>query len=838
MNKGMNLLLFCIMCGIANNSASKSMQTNSLKVGGNIIPSAFVSALEQGMSIPVFINYEGHRSNTKIANANLIIENNKFKLVSIEYLYNEDEAKLSNEIIEALDKSKNEYFDPNMLIKVERNAVLKLDVISFNLDLNITKAAFSLTPKSIINKLGPSTVENASTVVNYDLGFYNNINKNTKNNSNSYFNLDTLTSFAESHLNINATAYEIGNSNQNVELYRAMLERDYQGYRIALGLLSTWNLQSVAAMSALSSSKVYAISFGNKSSSVVNKSSSSLTPVYAFLSSPGEVRIYRQDKLLSIQNFPMGNFEIDTTSLPFGIYDVTGETVIDGKVSSKKSQTINKTFGALTTNLNRIDWEMYGGYVDFQNTRYIREDSDYEDGENHRRRQLDKTFLVGLSGATTLSILSGLNLQLSNYAFDKHLVMETGATLGLTKDISLSLQSLLSNNGTYRNIISATTALPYNIGSAWVSKENTVIKSDLPIYESNNYSYGATINLNQFVDRAGSFTISKNHDKRSKSDSVNYEYGNTIYNGKYGNIGLRLGVQRYKYENQKNINEKFITLDFSLPLSSWLSAGVSSSNNNIKANVFFNKNFEDSVITSAGGTVSKLVSDKDNSEANFSTLAYASYDTKYSTGTVTINRPDNERINGNYTARGSLAYSDGLIGASGKSGKSGVIINPNIDGNGEMTAQVNGQSFQVSGKNTFIPLQPYSDYKIELMNSGKSMDSFDIVAGRNKSVTLYPGNVAVYTPNVRKLVTVFGRIKSSDGKLIANAYIKNHIGRTRTDNNGEFSMDVDTRYPVISVVHGNDQNVLCEADLNLDGSKGALWLGDVTCENQTTLAQR
>ncbi|MEX5485185.1 hypothetical protein IC611_01010 [Proteus mirabilis] len=63
-----------------------------------------------------------------------------------------------------------------------------------------------------------------------------------------------------------------------------------------------------------------------------------------------------------------------------------------------------------------------------------------------------------------------------------------------------------------------------------------------------------------------------------------------------------------------------------------------------------NKNFENSVITNAGVSVSKLVHDKDNGESDFSTLGYASYDTKYNSGTVTINRPDNKRLNGNLTS--------------------------------------------------------------------------------------------------------------------------------------------------------------------------------------------
>ncbi|VEH56080.1 fimbrial outer membrane usher protein TcfC [Providencia rustigianii] len=654
--------------------------------------------------------------------------------------------------------------------------------------------------------------------------------KNSNNSSSSYFNLDTLFAIAEHHLNINASAYSIGKSNSSVDLYRAMYERDFNGFRFAIGLMSTWNLQSIASLTTLSSSKIYAASIGNNSSSVVVNKQYSLTPIYAFLNSPGEVRIYRQGKLLNIQNFPMGNFEVDTSVLPFGIYDVTIETVVDGKIVTTQNQTINKSFGAMTAGPDKINWEIYGGYVDFDKKNYVR-------GEDSHSQTPSKSYLLGGSLAKGFPVLSGLNLTMSNYGFDKYLVNETSVNLSVNEYVSVSWQGMIENHGSHRNIGTISVNIPEGYGSIWASKEKTIIKGDLPLYDADSYSYGGTFNFDKIIDRTGSFTISNTRDSRVGSDSINYEYSNTLFSGSYGTIGLRTGVQRYHYDNQNSTNEKYINLDFSLPLTTWISTGISSTNGNIKANIYANKSFEDSVITNAGVSVSKLVRDKNNGESDISTLAYASYDMKYNSGTVTINRPDSDRINGNLTSRGSVAYGGGRITPSGQQGKAGVIINSSIQGDGSMVAQVNGQNYPISGKNTFIPLSPYADYDIQLMNDGKSKDSFDIVSGRSKSVTLYPGNIAIYQPEVRQLVTVFGRLKSPAGEFIKYASIRNHIGRTKTDHNGEFSMDVDVRYPVISLLQ-EDEKTICEADLNLEGARGALWLGDVTCDPQEAFAKR
>lgn len=805
-----------------------------IKIGGYIIPPAFVMALEEGMSVPVFLRLntsrEKNQSEDKIADAIIIVEQGKIKLANINFIDNSQGPKLSSLLIDELENSKDNFFNESNNIKIDKDALLQLDISSFNLSLNVDQDAF--VPKEKVRQfsLGDSSVNDFSAVANYDLGVFGSQVKKGKNSSSSYFNLDTLLAIAEHHININASAYSIGKSNSDIELYRAMYERDFNGIRYAIGLMSTWNLQSIASLTTLNSSKIYAVTLGNNASSVVVNSKYSLTPIYVFLNSPGEVRIYRDGKLLNIQNFPMGSFEVDTSILPFGIYDVTIETVVDGKIVTTQHQTINKSFGTSGANFEKLNWEVYGGYVDFDKKRYVR-------GKYSKREPLKQSYLVGASVAKGFPVLSGLNIQMSNYGYDNFLINESSINFSLNQYVSLSWQGMIENHGSHRNIATLSTSIPDGYGSVWASKEKAVVKGELPIYDSDSYSYGATLNFDKVFERAGTFTISSTKDKRIGSDSINYEYSNTLFSGRYGTIGLRTGIQRYHYDDQKSMNEKFISLDFSLPLSTWLSTGVSSSNGNVKANIYANKSFDDSVITSVGGSVSKLVKDKNNGESNISTMGYASYETKYNSGMVTLNRPDSNRLNGNLTSRGSVAYSNGTIMPSGQQGKSGVIINSDIYGAGSMTARVNGQNYPVSGANTFIPLSPYSDYDIQLMNDAKSKDSFDIVSGRNKSVTLYPGNIAIYKPEVRQLVTVFGRLKSPTGEFIKYASIRNHIGRTKTDHNGEFSMDVDVRYPVISLLQ-EDEQTICEADLNLEGARGALWLGDVTCDPQRTVALR
>ena len=81
-------------------------------------------------------------------------------------------------------------------------------------------------------------MESLSNVLNYNFGTYYNDYHNGSS-TRSYLTVDNTTSLREHHININGSFYGIGDSNGTSKLYRAMYERDYDGYRLALGMLDT-----------------------------------------------------------------------------------------------------------------------------------------------------------------------------------------------------------------------------------------------------------------------------------------------------------------------------------------------------------------------------------------------------------------------------------------------------------------------------------------------------------------------------------------------------------------------------------------------------------------------
>lgn len=831
-SKGIMLCMLAAIVSVPANAGSPQ----DVRLGNYLIPGVFGQALTEGMTVPLFLRYNGgdRQEKQKVADAMIVLGKNGLMIKDITLIENPEGARLAENTSTLIRDLKDASFNQNNQIKLSQDAELNLNFRTFTLTLDVSKESLSTATIARQSVLEGSSVSNFSSVLNYDVGVYRSQIKSGNNTSNGYLTLDNTFSVAEHHFNLNGAFYGVDGSQQDTQLYRAMYERDRNGRRLAFGLVDTWNLQSIGSLSALNSSKLYGVTYGNKSSTKVVHNQYSLTPITVFLPSAGEVRIYRQGRLLNIQNYPMGSFEVDTSPLPFGIYDVDVEVAIDGKVNSRMRHTINK---ALTSNggeTDELNWQLYGGYVDYDNRR------------NRTNNNTNQTYLAGVSAAvsipelvkvTSVPAIVGLTLQTSNYAFDKNKVNETSANLSLSQYGNLGWQGLISQGGHYRNIFSVSTTLPGGYGSVWANREKSHIGDSLPIYETDSYSYGGTFSLSRFIERGGQVTLSRTIDKRDRSASNNVEYSTALFSGRYGTANLRAGIQRYQYDYQSSsTNQRYISLDFSLPLATWLSTGMSSNNGNVRATLRANKNFDNSPVNAAGFNLAKLIKDKHNGESDYSASSYATFDTKYGAGTLSLSRPNSQRLNGNMTARGSVAYSDKSLAASGIQEKSGVIVKTNIIDDAVLSAQVNGRNYRLTGSNNFIPLPPYASYKVELMNDKNSMDSFDIVKGRTQNVTLYPGNVAVYKPEVKQLVTVFGRMTNGKGQAIANAAVQNHIGKTVTDATGAFSMDVDKRFP--GVLLTTQDHGTCEVDLDLSQARGVKWVGEIMCTPQTTLALR
>ncbi|WBF47766.1 fimbrial biogenesis outer membrane usher protein [Serratia rubidaea] len=799
--------------------------TGLTQIDGVLIPQTFSQALREGMSIPLLLHFEknsGVKDDQRIGHALLYLHEKQLRIRQIVLEDNGDGARLTDETLRQIESLRDSRFNQQQQIPLSDHAWLVLNFRQLNLQLVVTESAMGTIMRARSSDIGASSVDAVSSTLGYNLGVYDYRAKANDGNTSSYLSLNSVTSLREHHVELNGSLYGLGNANQSASLYKVMYERDFSGRRFAAGLLDTWNLQSLGPVSTLNASKVYGLSYGNRASSTVFDNTQSLTPIVAFFPAAGEVHVAREGRLLSVQNFAMGNHEVDTGSLPYGIYDVDVEVVVNGKAINKHTQRITKLFSPNHGANAPLAWQLWGGMINMDSGR---------GKENHVIKKKE-SYLAGASAAGNLKVL---NWALSGYSFDNNYVGESRFSLPLTESVQVNQQNMLASDSSWSTLSSLSAALPGGFSSLWLNYEKSRIGDRLLQNDVDNRAVGGSINFSALHAKLGTLSVSYNDDVKNNNRYYNVDLYQNIFTGRLGSLGLRAGMQRYNNGRSDGNTGKYIALDFSLPLGNWFSLGVANQNGYTTANLAARKDIQQGPIRTLGANLSRAISGDTHSDRTLNGGAYARFDTKYSAGTVNVSSSADGYVNSSLSANGSVGWQGKNIAASGRNeGNAGIIFNTGIENDGMLSARVDGRMVKLSGNKNYLPLSPYSQYNIELMNNKNSAESFDIVTKRKSKVTLYPGNVAVISPQIKQMVTVFGRIRAEDGTLLAHADIQNHIGRTRTDANGEFIMDVDKKFPVIDFSSADNQR--CEVELDLSKARGAVWVGDVVCSGLKTYA--
>lgn len=871
-----------------------ALMPNRVQIGNFILPPFFSRALSEGLSVPIYLRYvnapaQDNATPTlprqKIADA-ILYYDQTLHIKDIAFIEQDHGTQLSDDTLHLLQSLKNQAFEGDTRLKVSDNAELQLDLKTLNLELIVDQQALAVRSISRQQVLGASTSRALTSVLNYRTGSYFNRYDDQKDSS-SYLNLDQILAYREHHLSLNGAIYGIGGKQSDSKLYRAIYEHDVDGYRFSAGLMDTWNLQSIVSMSALNVDKLYAVSYGNQSYTVQDDNTQSLTPIVVFLPTAGSVQVYRDGRLLNIQEMPMGSNEIDTTRLPYGIYTVQLKTMIDGQETAHTTAQINKTFGRNSSVMGKLAWQAFAGMLDYRQNlslsdrqQFDRDQQDHQQdhqqldrqnldvknsNKNRQNRisavgrsnlvtddeisiepldpsspwitphtQIKKTWLAGVAASISLPWLSGTTLKSTLYGFDQFYITESEANISINQSLSVNQQWMWASDQSWRSSSSLNYQIPKGLGSLWAIREYSAMGDALETYKHSSYGVGGSLNLKSLLSQLGYLSLSYNRDFIANTSNTNLDYHQNIFNSRHATVNLRTGLQYAKQADSfgQNMQDKYVYIEAKIPLTTRWSAGVTKQNKNIMGDLSFRKDFDQHMIRSLGVSVSNSFGQQGGSEKSriedLRVSANSTYSSKYNQGSLSLNQNGSSNSSLTLTTQGSVAMTNTGIVLGKDTQTSGVMIKTNLEDQGELSAQINGQAYKLSGKNNFIALAPFQKYNVELMNAQDSRDSVNIIQGRNTQVILYPGNVDVIQPEIKEMVTVFGRILDQDGQAAAHKQIHNHIGKTETDQQGAFVMDIDKRYPVINLIEPNGAR--CESKVNLKGARGAIWVGALQCK--------
>lgn len=806
------LSLFMVLCFLALSAHADTAMP--LRIANVIIPASFAQALQDGLSVPVRLQYTdtNHQiefvTNESIGGATLLLQGGQLHLLNIDFSAGQQQALLNEKLTTMLTNEQLRTFSEDGTLQIDADASMQLDLVAMLLTIRVSREAFGQAqPQDDSVALTP-TVDTLTGVHRYNLGYSFAHNRNSGHSDSNFLQLDSVVGAGVHHVALNASLYNLGQPEQSGDVYRAMYERDFDDRRIAAGMVSTWDLQTLGVVTGLNTGRIYGASYGNQSQSRKQNASQSTTPVQVFMPANGEARVYRDGRLIGLQNLNIGNQNIDTSSFPSGVYNVTVEVYVDGRLTDTSTQRITKLGGSLGFT-QEWGWQWWGGLME----------GSQNSGDSP---------LLGLSLARSLD---AIELASTAYAFKEAAIAEARTSWQASDTLAAQFQGMIASDNSWR-FASSLSLQAHDNASLWLSQEKLKTGNTLTVGETELYSAGVTLNLGGWITSLGQLTFNTTHDRQMNNDRSYVDYYQHLYVGRFGNLSMRASLQSDS-GTLSGFNNKSITLDYSIPFDNLFNLGMSSNEQGqTTANLGYQKRM-DGVINLASFNASKMMHGSDEHDVALSgTLGF---EHRVMGGTMTVGRSHNGDMNGNVIARGALVTADDTLVASSQSTSgSGVLIQTGINADGQMLAKINGQDYPLQGEQTFLALPPYQEYEVELLNSKTSKDSYDINTGKQRH-TLFPGNVATLDASntIKEIVTVFGVLRAEDGSLLANARIDNHIGTTVTNEEGEFSLDVDKANPMLTFRRGSDT---CEAQLDIANQTGATWVGIITCQGLPTYA--
>ena len=700
-------------------------------------------------------------------------------------------------------------FAPDGRLQIDPDTVLQLNPLKMTLDLQVNRDGFGVLLRPRSSLLGSATSNMPSGLINYNLNLSHS-SSSYSSQSSAYLRLNSLKSIGEHHLLLDASAYTpVAAGKESVVLDRVQYERDFSGRRLALGMMDGWSLQSLGQVSTLNGSQLWGGSYGSVTQSLKRDASQSLIPVQVYLPAAGEVRIYRDGRLLGVQQKAMGNHELDASGFPAGVYEIKAEVIVAGQVHSSGMHRINKPYGSGPA--GDLRWQVWGG---------MRRDS-----SSYSVRGAQDNHSSAVGGVSIGGRHWDATWNLSAYYNRNTLVEEAYLGYSVFDGLNVNLQNIIASDGTRRLITGLNASLPYKLGSLSYSQEKAARGSRLSLWSELRENINASFYLSSLYARAGSLNLSyirSGEGYRSRLQR-RWDYNQRLYSGRIGFLSLNLGNSYNSAGYGGNdTSERYIGLNLAIPLGASFSAAYSLNEGRSNTDLSLGRSFDGPVSYASAGVSMQAGEGRDMTSYS----GFAVFDTRIVSGSMSaMMGEDNSSFS--IMSGGTMGWAEGRAGFGGSRANAGMVIDvPVNDGDDDAAeAKINNRVYPLSAGRNFVALPPYENYEIEVASTGNGTGSYEIGTER-QLVTLYPGNVSYFQPGIKSMVTVFGRLLLPDGQPLTLANIKNPAGTAQSSADGRFTIDVDRRRPEVVVdVMGVPHTV----KIHLTGEQsGALLLDDVT----------
>lgn len=654
----------------------------------------------------------------------------------------------------------------------------------------------------------PSTQsEGVSGVSNYNVNAYFSGEKPSNlSDYNFSSSLSHILSYQETHITTD-NFISVKPDGIEYKVDNLVLSRDYNGIRVDVGM-DTQAPQRVGTISNFSSERLYYASVTNAADSHLKaEASSSLIPLIVSMPSNGEIRVYKESRLIFLSSLTIGRHQIDTSSFPSGVYEVLVETVIAGSVRESKKFRVNKPSNGRGG--SQWVWQLWAGEAKYEKS-----------NPNHSADSFEsEAGSAPVGGVNIASSFGEVSWDLNMYRAPESWVVEAGAGLQATSWLSFDAQWMRGSDGASRRFYQASFTPDLGVNVVLTSERAEEDNTGAGEYGAGNSYSSDQAQLSiplPFLGLGGLLSASYEIDSVNDSHSWGVDYTQNLIENDTFSLSLDTGMDRTSADSAGGIDTNYyVSLNAALYMGLGVDVGVSERNGmktaSVLAGVGLDGFFNYMEIDAQGELV-------DGNVDSPSLGIRGNYENAYVNGSSSLAISQQNTTISN-TLSGSLAFNRDSIATGKASADAGfMVMMPDNLQQGDVEVLVDDSPLPLHAGWNFISASAYGGHEIAFQSSSDSLSSYDILLEEDKVHTLYPGNVSTIQPVIKRMVTVFGRLIDDSGKAIANATVRNHIGESVTDELGSFSIDVDASIPEIEV--SSNETGTFKVAMQLDGGHG------------------
>ncbi|OXX38755.1 hypothetical protein C7E22_10450 [Vibrio sp. V02_P2A34T13] len=552
--------------------------------------------------------------------------------------------------------------------------------------------------------------------------------------------------------------------------------------------------------------------FGNSDLLRKEQGAPSLVPIQITTSRPGVAEIYKNGQLLYSQLIQSGLQVIDTRVLPAGIYEVEIRILEDGQETQRKTEMVYKP-SSWTTPEDHWRYNLYAGW---QVPVWASSEVD--------NTEPALTAGVELNHLLTPSMIVGFGHRYANKRFHQ--------SLSLDWNITPSLRWLSMMNH------SEGIGWGYNAQGMMTLNSINMVLGHTARHMSHDDASTAYFSMQYPMLRWGSVNLYlSNQSGQGSGANLSWSYADR-WQGEWVNWGVTL-FDRPGGLSTNSERDRGAMLSFSLSLGSGkqsLSLGLGSrtsrsgeQDQELSLNYQQQTDFGIVKQISAGMT-------QDRYGSGFS--GYGRYSADWVDGDVFVQNSSYNRdwsYGINMDSSFAISRKGSAIGAGGMQQDAAMILDIETD--------TPDARLRVSGDNTAYLVLDSGRHLVPvdaLENGTLQLDMADQYAS---TLTIRPavipyylnrGGVSYHKVQVVKTVTVIGRLVDEYHQALGGAQVINHVGRTVSEPDGFFVVDVSLKQPSLTIERPTKNTCkLSLGDFDFWTKKETILVGDLLCKSDS-----